>query len=143
MRRKFLPYLLMLVLLLSQLPATAAAQGKAPAGEAPTGQPTAPLQIEVLTPAAEGEAVEGEAAKDAVSGTSLDGLIAPDGMSLFNEIEPNGTPATANALPGNDTVVLGNVYPNGDQDYFSFSGNAGDRVYAAMMTSFSANASIG
>ena len=142
MRRKFLPYLLMLVLLLSQLPATAAAQGKAPSGEAPTGQPTAPLQIEVLTPAAEGEAVEGEAAKAAVSGTSFDGLLTPDGMSFFNETEPNGTPATANALPGNDIAVLGNVFPNGDQDYFSFSGNAGDRVYAATMTSFSASASV-
>ena len=34
-----------------------------------------------------------------------------------------------------------NLFPGGDVDYFSFSGNAGDRVYAATMTSFSANAS--
>ena len=59
-------------------------------------------------------------------------------MSLFSETEPNGTAATATVLPGNDVVAVGNIFPNGDLDYFSFTGNAGDKVYAATMTSFSA-----
>ncbi len=63
------------------------------------------------------------------------------GMALLYEMEPNDTPATANALPGADLVVQGNIFPNADVDYFSFTGNAGDRVYAATMTSFSANGS--
>jgi len=35
-------------------------------------------------------------------------------------------------------VVSGNIYPAGDLDYFSFSGSAGDRVYATTITSFAA-----
>ncbi|WP_343389905.1 PPC domain-containing protein [Candidatus Amarobacter glycogenicus] len=57
------------------------------------------------------------------------------------EVEPNNTAATATALASNDGVVWGAVFPNGDLDYFSFTANAGDRVYAAVMTSFSSNGS--
>lgn len=63
------------------------------------------------------------------------------GVDLGDEVEPNGTPATATALMGNEGKVRGNVFPNADEDYFSFTANAGDRVYAGVMTSFSANAS--
>lgn len=34
--------------------------------------------------------------------------------------------------------ITGNLYPNGDIDYYSFQANAGDRIFAATMTSFSA-----
>ena len=64
-------------------------------------------------------------------------LRAPEGMALVNETEPNDTPATANALTGSQAVVLGNISPANDVDYFSFTANAGDRVYAAMQTSWS------
>ncbi|MGH9949251.1 MAG: proprotein convertase P-domain-containing protein [Pyrinomonadaceae bacterium] len=56
------------------------------------------------------------------------------------ESEPNGTSATANPLSGNGRIK-GNIQPNGDVDLFSFSATAGDKVYSAVMTSFSSNAS--
>jgi len=57
------------------------------------------------------------------------------------EVEPNGASATATPIPSNPAKMRGYIYPNADEDYYSFSANAGDRVYAAVMTSFSANAS--
>ena len=60
------------------------------------------------------------------------------GQDLPIEIESNGTAATATPLTGSDVVVLGNVFPASDVDLFSFTASAGDRVYAATMTLFSA-----
>ncbi len=66
--------------------------------------------------------------------------IAPAvGVDLGEEVEPNGTPATATALMGNEGKVRGRVMPNADEDYYSFTANAGDRVYAGVTTAFSAN----
>ena len=58
------------------------------------------------------------------------------------EIEPNGTAATATAIGGSNRRIKGNIFPNADVDFYSFSASAGDRVYAAVMTSFSASASV-
>ncbi len=58
------------------------------------------------------------------------------------EVEPNGTSATATPLGSTNTRITGNVFPNADVDFYSFPGTAGDRVYAAVMTSFSASASV-
>lgn len=63
---------------------------------------------------------------------------------LPSEVEPNATSATANALTldaSGSAFIQGNIYANGDQDFFSFTAAAGDRVYAAVMTSASANTS--
>ncbi len=56
------------------------------------------------------------------------------------DVEPNGTSATASpiAVPAR---VRGNLFPNGDIDFYSFNATAGDRVYAAVMTSASAGSS--
>ncbi|HRI03767.1 MAG TPA: DUF2012 domain-containing protein [Pyrinomonadaceae bacterium] len=56
------------------------------------------------------------------------------------DVEPNGTTATASpiAVPGR---IRGNLFPNGDIDFYSFNATAGDRVYAAVMTSASAGSS--
>ncbi len=136
MQRKPILYLLAIVALLAaMLPVGVTAQGEAPVA------PAAPLQFEVLQ--AQPEASESD--KPATMAILPDGavsMLAPDGMDLFQEVEPNGTPATATALPSTDMVAVGNVFPNGDLDYFSFTGAAGDRVYAATMTSFSASASV-
>jgi hypothetical protein len=75
-------------------------------------------------------------------GTVLDGPgpFAPQGMAMFEESEPNDSPAAANALPSTHVVVNGTTVPalpTPDLDYFSFTGSAGDRVYAATMTAFS------
>lgn len=67
------------------------------------------------------------------------GSVTPFGGISAYEVEPNNTPATANPL-GGSALVSGNIWPIADLDYFSFSGNAGDRVYAATMTSFAAGA---
>jgi hypothetical protein len=50
----------------------------------------------------------------------------------------NGSVATAAPLVLNAdrfVKVSANLYPNGDIDFYSFTANAGDRVYAASMTS--------
>ena len=63
------------------------------------------------------------------------------GVAFAQDVEPNGTTATASPLVGTNLVVRGNLYPVGDVDFYSFSANAGDRIYAATMTSFSAGSS--
>ncbi|MBI4916794.1 MAG: proprotein convertase P-domain-containing protein [Acidobacteria bacterium] len=60
-----------------------------------------------------------------------------DGMALTSETEPNDTTATANALAGTETVVLGTINPAADVDYDSFTANAGDHVSVATMTQWS------
>ena len=59
-------------------------------------------------------------------------------QAFAGENEPNGTAATASPIVGTNVVVRGMLYPNGDVDFYSFTASAGDRVYAAAMTSFSA-----
>ena len=63
------------------------------------------------------------------------------GQTMTNEVEPNNTPGTANALAGSAGVILGNVYPNADEDFFAITAAAGDKLYVSTMTSFSASAS--
>lgn len=64
-------------------------------------------------------------------------IVAP-GTDQGEESEPNNTTATADALTGTDGKIKGNAVPGTpDVDYFSFTAAAGDRVYAAVMTSFS------
>jgi uncharacterized repeat protein (TIGR01451 family) len=62
---------------------------------------------------------------------------APLGAGQAGEVEPNGTPASATALAGTQGVARGNITPNGDVDFYAISAQAGDRLYAAVMTSFS------
>jgi len=64
--------------------------------------------------------------------------MLPNGQGYVGEVEPNGTTATASPIAGTNLVIKGDLYPNGDIDFYSFTANAGDRVYAATMTSFSA-----
>ncbi len=66
---------------------------------------------------------------------------APTGLAYFTESEPNDTPAQANALGTVPLVATGTIYPIGDSDYYAFQASAGDRLFAATQTSFSASAS--
>ncbi|MDX1998657.1 MAG: PPC domain-containing protein, partial [Thermoanaerobaculia bacterium] len=59
----------------------------------------------------------------------------PFGQGYGGEVEPNGTTATASPLGGSNLVVRAPLWPNGDIDFYSFTATAGDRVYAAVMTS--------
>lgn len=65
------------------------------------------------------------------------------GARWTSEVEPNGDAASASPITLNNGAALiqGNLFPNGDVDYYSFQGNAGDRVYAALMTAASAGSS--
>jgi subtilisin-like proprotein convertase family protein len=85
---------------------------------------------------------KGAAAKDARAVSSDAPAPGGDGsaQSFVPEVEPNGTPATATALGGTDVVARGDLFPNGDVDHWSFAGGAGDRVYVALQTSWSASA---
>lgn len=64
-----------------------------------------------------------------------------NGQPLVSEREPNGSLAQANPITGDTVVILGNIYLQSDEDYFSFTANAGNRIYAATQTSFSASGS--
>ncbi|MEZ5545456.1 MAG: PPC domain-containing protein [Lysobacteraceae bacterium] len=72
------------------------------------------------------------------AGKSLVPVPVFNGQSYSDETEPNGTAATASPLSGSNLVVRAPLWPNGDIDFYSFTANAGDRVYAATMTSGSA-----
>ncbi|MCC6745402.1 MAG: HYR domain-containing protein [Acidobacteria bacterium] len=61
--------------------------------------------------------------------------------TLDEEVEPNGTAATATPIAGTSARIRGTVPTLGDFDYYSFTGTAGDSVYAAVATSFSSNGS--
>ncbi len=65
-------------------------------------------------------------------------VLAP-GTTLATEVEPNGTFGTATPIAGASARIRGNVYPNADVDFYSFSGTTGDRIFAAVMTSSSSN----
>lgn len=61
------------------------------------------------------------------------------GMGLAGEVEPNGSSATATPLAGRQGVVRADVWPVADVDFYAIQANAGDRIYAATMTSFSSS----
>ncbi|WP_165372219.1 proprotein convertase P-domain-containing protein [Emticicia agri] len=58
-------------------------------------------------------------------------------MILKDEIEPNNDVITAMPLGGNDVKVKGYINPNADIDFYTFTANAGDKVYVATQTAFS------
>jgi hypothetical protein len=53
---------------------------------------------------------------------------------------PNNTPATAQAITS-PAKIKGNIFPNADVDYYSFTATAGDKVYTAVIGSFSSSSS--
>ncbi|MFO0676520.1 MAG: proprotein convertase P-domain-containing protein [Polyangiaceae bacterium] len=53
----------------------------------------------------------------------------------------NDTVGTATPIASTDTVLRGKLFPNGDVDFYSFQGNAGDKVFVATMTAASAGSS--
>jgi subtilisin-like proprotein convertase family protein len=68
-------------------------------------------------------------------------LPATAGAALQREAEPNESATAANPIAGASAVIEGNVFPNGDADFFEFTAAMGDRIYAATMTGFSASGS--
>lgn len=62
--------------------------------------------------------------------TNLDGSIA-------REVEPNDMPSTAMPISATSGRIRANIFPAADLDWYSFQGNAGERIYAATMTAFS------
>jgi len=67
--------------------------------------------------------------------------VDSNAQGLLQESEPNDTAATATPLGGTNVVAVGNIFPIGDVDYWSFTGAAGDKVYAATQTAFTASSS--
>ena len=68
-------------------------------------------------------------------------IVPTVGTDLGEETEPNNLFTEANVLTGNEVKIRGDVFGNGDLDWFRFTANAGDRVYAAVTTNYSASAS--
>lgn len=69
------------------------------------------------------------------------GSIDPSFTYYVDEKESNNTAATAQPLTGRNIKVKGTIQPGTDLDWFSFSADAGDRVYAAAQTAFSSGGS--
>ncbi len=57
------------------------------------------------------------------------------------EAEPNNTAADANPI-ASGSRMRGDVAPNGDVDFYKFDAQAGDKVYASVITSGSSSASV-
>ena len=104
---------------------------------------TAPTWVTSLP--LDGGEVKGQGNNPKPSAFSPGGVIyAPQatlGQGFQDEVEPNDTAATASPLTGTNLVVRASIFPNADVDFFSFNASAGDRIHAAVMTSFSANGS--
>ncbi len=102
----------------------------------------ADVQIMSIDPAAMPAEIKGEvAARPSAPYALPNGLRytkAVLGQGYGAEVEPNGTTATATPIASGNIVVRAPLFPNGDVDFYSFTANAGDRIYAATMTSFSA-----
>ncbi|MBX3059499.1 MAG: proprotein convertase P-domain-containing protein [Anaerolineae bacterium] len=139
MRKQPLILVLLFVGSLLSLTFFSLAFASAPPGIAQTGQPE--KEIPAAEPADTAEISVQEIGGGIAGNVPATRLVAPQGAISVYETEPNDTPATANALGGSSAVVRGYVYPNADLDYFSFTAQAGDRIYAAVMTGGSANGS--
>lgn len=127
-----------LVLLFVTLLLSLALSSLAFASDPPTVfQAESPEKADVAPDTGETEEIPGGAI---IRSVPTAGSVSPFGGISTYEVEPNDTPATANPLSGSSALVSGYIWPVADLDYFSFSGNAGDRVYAATMTSFAAGA---
>ena len=99
--------------------------------------PMTPVSGEIKGALPDGRAVTSPGSQPGDTRFNLDALLPA-------EVEPNNafgqaTPLTLNA--GGSAFIQGNIFANGDVDFFSFTAAAGDRIYAAVMTSASANAS--
>ncbi|MGD9583865.1 MAG: proprotein convertase P-domain-containing protein [Lysobacterales bacterium] len=112
-----------------------------------TGASASAAQVEIMTldqlgQPAEIKGVNNEPKPSLASpGAATRSPVAPFGQGMAGEIEPNGSSATATPLAGNNLVVRGTLFPNGDVDFYAFTAAAGDRFYAATMTSWSAGSS--
>ncbi|MCW5958513.1 MAG: Ig-like domain repeat protein, partial [Pyrinomonadaceae bacterium] len=72
---------------------------------------------------------------------NVTGVSPGSGVDFGEESEPNDLFTSANPLSGSAGKIRGDIFPNGDEDWFSFTANTGDRVYAAVQTSYSNNGS--
>ncbi len=107
---------------------------------APLGA-AAPTAYQIIEIAPGGEIKGAPGGKPSLPGGGGGNYRVPTGQGYVGEVEPNNTSGTATPLVGTNLVAQGNVFPNADVDWYSFTAAAGDRLYAAVMTSFSANAS--
>src|SRR5262245_52097624 len=62
--------------------------------------------------------------------------VVREGQVFTQESDGNDTPATATPLVGTDGVVLGHINTFTDNDYYSFTALAGDKLYAATATAY-------
>lgn len=124
--------------------AAAAPLALASSGKEPTDRPEGPSEVSTIRlPMSDGPGAPGGIVEPMRLAGGGRGAVAvtTTGQSFVEEAEPNDTAAAATATGGTDVVLRGDVYGNGDVDYWSFTAVAGDRVYAAVQTSFSASAS--
>src|SRR5262249_46530595 len=68
----------------------------------------------------------------------LEGRLVPTAY-LRLETEGNDSASTATPLSGSDVKITGNIPAGTDVDYYAFTAQARDRVYAATMTAWSSS----
>ncbi|MFN7974913.1 MAG: putative Ig domain-containing protein [Acidobacteriota bacterium] len=95
-------------------------------------------RVVLVSPGADVKEALPDRAAGQVSGLPASPPMDPDAtQSFIPEVEPNGTPQSATPLSGSNLVALGNLYPVGDFDFYSFTATAGDHIYTSTMTAFS------
>lgn len=106
---------------------------------------SAGIPLQFLQPTDGGIEVKGQPNEGKMPSTVFQpGTFSPNvvlGQGYVSEVEPNDTFAQATSLGSFNAVARGSVFPNADIDWYSFNALAGDRVYAAVATNFSASAS--
>jgi subtilisin-like proprotein convertase family protein len=83
-----------------------------------------------------GSAAEQQANTGKLPASLAVGPRIPTGQDFEFESEPNDNAGSADPI-GTDLVIYGELLPATDVDWYSFSATAGDRLYAATMTSWS------
>ena len=112
-----------------------------PPGPGPcVGPAVPPVFVELGQQSADREEKEASKVGADAGGLSVEPSAAAAMLAqgFVGEVEPNGSVATATPLPGPVAVGWGAIWPYSDIDYWSFTASAGDRVFAATMTSSSA-----
>ncbi len=109
-------------------------------GAAQAESPPATTEISVM--AAPSATTERQAPLVASSAPASGNALFAFSSEFPSEVEPNGTFATATPLGAATSVQMqAQILPITDVDFFSFTANAGDRVYAALITSATTSAS--
>ncbi len=100
----------------------------APALDDSESDPSLPEKARRGQPLAEKERQSGTPNLPGVNSISPPQSLLLVDPAFAQEVEPNGTFATASPLSGTSARVQANLFPNGDVDFYSFNATAGPHL---------------